>query len=135
MPAIREVTADAVAVTDVNALRACANNVETEALRDLLIGLADSVEHGTDVALTPIEDDLTTQQAADWLKMSRAHLYKLLDKGSVPSHYVGSHRRIAMRDLLDFAKRRDVERGMLAEMFANADANRRAAIAELADDM
>ena len=56
------------------------------------------------------ERQLTAQRAADLLGVSRPPLIKLLEAGVLPYHKAGSHRRIFLKDLLAYQKRRDEER-------------------------
>ena len=65
--------------------------------------------------------------------MSRTHLYKLLDRGILPSHRVGSHRKIQTNDLEEFRAQREADKKDLAERFASQDRTRRSAIDEIAD--
>ena len=65
--------------------------------------------HGNGVALTPLHAELTTRQAADLLQVSRTHLAQLLDEGRIPCRKVGAHRRVRVRDILDY--RRETESG------------------------
>ena len=53
---------------------------------------------------------LTTQQAADILNVSRLFLVKLLDEGSIPYIKVGSHRQIQFKDLIIYQEQRKVKR-------------------------
>lgn len=54
--------------------------------------------------------ELTTQQSADILNISRSFLVKLLDEGSIPYIKVGSHRRIRLKDLIIYREQRKVKR-------------------------
>ena len=92
-------------------------------LRNLLLALSDSLASGCTVAL------------AKQLRMSRTHLYKLLDSGDIPSHRVGRDRRITGRDIVAFERRRQEERRALAERFSNPEAIQRGAIDELVEQI
>ena len=68
------------------------------------------MSHGQAVTLVPDNQAITTQRAADILGMSRPFFIKQLEGGLMAYHRVGNQRRVYLRDVLEFAKKRDKER-------------------------
>src|SRR5262245_56502936 len=80
------------------------------ALSQLLMELLRHIGSGDAVTLVPVSEDLTTQQAADVLNVSRPYLVSLLERGEIEHHMVGRHRRIRAEHLFKYKKRRDAKR-------------------------
>ncbi len=76
----------------------------------LLKDIARNMQLGRAVVLVPEDRQLTTQRAAGLLGVSRPHLIKILEAGELPYHKAGSHRRIYLKDLAAYRKRRDAAR-------------------------
>lgn len=81
-----------------------------ETVRKLLVQILAGMTDGKGVAVIPVAKELSTKSAANLLGMSRQYLVRLLEEGKIPFHRTGTHRRLLLTDVLDFQKKRDVER-------------------------
>lgn len=79
----------------------------TPAMSDLFLELLRHIGSGDAVTLVPIQQMLTTQQAADLLNMSRPYLIRLIEKGDIPHSMVGRHRRLKAEDVFAYKAARD----------------------------
>lgn len=85
----------------------------------MLSGLLQAqTEHGL-VTMLPSESEIGTQRAADLLNVSRPHVVKLLEDGEIPFKKVGTHRRILLKDLVDFRAKLDLKRQLSLQRLAD----------------
>jgi excisionase family DNA binding protein len=91
-----------------------------KAVTELLVRVLTELSSGNMVSIIPVHAELTTQEAANHLNVSRPFLIKLLESGKLPFHKVGSHRRIKYEALKQF--------------MADQEKIREAAMQELADE-
>jgi len=88
----------------------------------VLVQVVHEMAQGHAVAVMPYHAQLTTQQAADLLGVSRPHLVKLLDDGKIAFTRPTKHRRVRLADLIAYKSQRDTERSdALDELAAEAD--------------
>lgn len=88
--------------------------VPTKAIR-LLADILQAMSRGEAFSLIPIHKELTTQEAANFLNVSRPYLVGLLEAGEIPYHKTGVRRKVLFRDLLDYKAKRDEESQQLLE--------------------
>lgn len=81
-----------------------------QAVVRMVVETLKQMAQGHAVTLIPIHSEVTTQQAADLLNVSRPFLVKLLEEGRIPHKKVGRHRRIRFEDLMAFKRKDDIER-------------------------
>ncbi|MCF8237360.1 MAG: helix-turn-helix domain-containing protein [Saprospiraceae bacterium] len=71
----------------------------------LMETILEFMSQGKAISILPAETELTTQQAAEMLHVSRPHIVKLLESGEIPFIKVGSHRRIRLQDLQSYRQK------------------------------
>lgn len=76
----------------------------------MFLRLLTEIAAGNAVTLIPYHSELTTQQAADILNVSRPHVVKLLNQGKIPFRKVNRHRRIRFDDLMEFKRIQSAQR-------------------------
>lgn len=94
--------------------------IPAAALR-LLVDILTEIGEGNAVSIVPIHAELTTQEAADLLNVSRPYLVGLLEKGLINHHKVNRHRRVKYKDLMEYKMKIDSDRrSALDELAAQA---------------
>jgi excisionase family DNA binding protein len=81
----------------------------------LLAQVLGYLANGEGVTVMPDSAELTTQQAAEFLNVSRPYLIKLVETGEIPFRLVGTHRRVRFRDLREYKNRDDLQRRRAAD--------------------
>jgi excisionase family DNA binding protein len=81
-----------------------------ESVFDILRQVADALASGMGVSVAPLSAMLTTQEAADYLGISRPTLVRILERGEIPMEKPGRHRFVRLQDLVDYQQRSATER-------------------------
>lgn len=81
----------------------------------LFIDILTQMSQGNAVTIIPIHAELTTQEAADLINVSRPFLIKQLEEGIIPYYKVGKHRRIRFTDLMEYKTNIDAARSKVLD--------------------
>lgn len=90
---------------------------------DVVVDVVRAMERGKAITIVPVDQMLTTQEAADFLGVSRPTVVKLLESGRIPFAQPGAgrHRRVRLEDVVAYQRRTATERAsILSDMTADA---------------
>lgn len=81
----------------------------------MLLNILTQMAAGNAVTIIPIHKELTTQEAAELLNVSRPFVIQLLEDGKIPFRKVGVRRKILFQDLMEYKQKDDMERSKILD--------------------
>ncbi len=103
------------------AVRVVAGNTELSVpviALELFFHVLSEMSKGNAITVLPYHAELTTQEAADLLNVSRPFLVELLDEKKIPFRKVGKHRRVRVEDLMSYKEKTDTDRRKILDALA-----------------
>lgn len=85
----------------------------------LLSAIIQNMAEGKTISIVPSNSEISTQQAADMLNVSRPHLVKLLETQKIPFKKVGSHRRVLLKDIMNYEEQLAKQRESQLDFLSN----------------
>jgi excisionase family DNA binding protein len=79
-------------------------------LNEVLVRIVKSMGTNQSIYIVDDKQAVTTSVAAEYLGVSRQYCVRILERGDIPCHYVGTHRRIYLKDVLSYLNHRTIER-------------------------
>ena len=84
----------------------------------LLLDVLSEISKGNAISLIPYHQEVSTQEAANLLNVSRPYLVGLLEQGEIPFRKVGAHRRVLLEDVMNYKERIDHQRSQTLDELA-----------------
>lgn len=84
----------------------------------LLLDVLSEISKGNAISLIPYHQEVSTQEAANLLNVSRPYLVGLLEQGDIPFRKVGAHRRVRLEDVMNYKERIDRQRSQTLDELA-----------------
>lgn len=84
----------------------------------ILVQVVENMQEGKPIAVVPFMEEMSTQAAADMLGVSRQFLVRELEAKKIPFHRAGSHRRIYLKDILEYKQHRQINRASSIDRMA-----------------
>lgn len=93
-------------------------------IMQLLASILKETSEGRSISIVPVEAEMTTQAAAEFLGCSRPYIVKLLEKGEIEFTKIGKHRRVKYHDILRYQKKQKYkQRQLLSEIMAEDESS------------
>ncbi|WP_216388655.1 helix-turn-helix domain-containing protein [Arcanobacterium phocae] len=110
-----------VSLHDIQQLQDLAEKLDSEYLTPILYSIITAIQNGEDLTFITKDKELTPNEVADFLQVSRPHVVKLMNKGFLKYRTVGTHRRITLPDLLDYIQRHEKANSHVQHLLATRE--------------